>query len=181
MNKIFSSIAPLALFVFLACLPLSPNMAYAQSTTPYPSINWLSFEDAQRRHQTKARKWMIYIYGDVCPACRRLNAETLSHPAVAEYANKYYYAVKFNAHQREPIQFNGKTYAHTTHATSGTSANELAYDLTFNQLSYPQIIILDEQLNNLQPAAGFRNLDEMMRLLQFFGEDFYKWMDWSGF
>jgi hypothetical protein len=59
--------------------------------------------------------------------------------------------------------------------------HELAIFLTRGRLNYPSVVFLDEGLENPQPVSGFQNPVSMDKLLKFFGEDYYKTLDWGIF
>jgi thioredoxin-related protein len=136
-------------------------------------INWMTIAEAQEAMKKEPRKILIDTYTDWCGWCKRMDASTFSHPDIVKYVNKKYYAVKFDAEQMEDVVFNGKTYKHQGGA-GRQGYHELAYALMNGKMSYPTIIYLDEDLNNLSPVAGFMKASQIDMVLKFFGENHYK-------
>jgi thioredoxin-related protein len=57
----------------------------------------------------------------------------------------------------------------------------LALALTRGKLSYPSVVILDENLNIIQPIQGFVERDKFSKILVYFALDKYKRMPWVTF
>ena len=64
-----------------------------------------------------------------------MDSETYSNQVIADYVNKNFYAVKFNAEQKTDVVLNGKTYKFL--ASGGRGYNELAAELLGGQMGYP--------------------------------------------
>jgi thioredoxin-related protein len=46
-------------------------------------------------------------------------------------------------------------------------------------MSYPTTIFLDEKFGMLSPVPGFQTTEQLMPILYFFGENYYKNMKWD--
>ena len=97
MNRSLVFLTSLALLaVTLAFRPL----ALTPTHDPEPTkIKWLTIEQAYALNQKEPRKMVIDVYTDWCGWCKVMDRETFSKPAIAEFVNKNYYAVKLNAEQ----------------------------------------------------------------------------------
>src|SRR5215467_6428835 len=98
-------------FVLVFALLLSAGASFAQSTS---EIKWLSITEAEKLMKKEPKKVIVDIYTDWCGWCKRLDATTYKDPAVVDYINKNYYAVKFNAESKEDITYEGTTYHYDT-------------------------------------------------------------------
>lgn len=143
-------------------------------------INWLTIEEAEVLNKKEPKKILIDLYTDWCGWCKKMDAQTFSNPEVAAYINKKYYAVKMNAEQRESITFKGQKYDFNPTATRN-GANQLAADLgTSNgRLGFPTVVVLDENLDKLTTDPGFKDIPSMNKLLKYFGDNFYKTLNWE--
>jgi thioredoxin-related protein len=139
------------------------------------NVQWMSLEQAMEKLKTEKRKVFIDVYTDWCGWCKVMDRETFSDPKVAEILNKNFYAVKFNAEQKEDIVFKGKTFKYVENGRY----HELAAALLNNQLSYPTVVFLDEDLNGLMPLPGYRKAPEFHKIIQFIGENHYKTQKWN--
>jgi thioredoxin-related protein len=143
--------------------------------TPEP-LEWITFEEAVEKSKTEKRKIFIDVYTDWCGWCKVMDKETFSDPKVAALLGGKFYAVKFNAEQKEDVTFRGNTFKHVG---DGRGYHQLAASLLNNKLSYPTVVFLDENFDMLMPLPGFRKADEFHKIAQFIGEDHYKTIKWE--
>ena len=73
-------------------------------------INWISIAQLNELYAKNPKPVLIDIYTDWCGWCKEMDRTTYKHDKLANYINEKYYAVKFNAEQKESITFNNKTY-----------------------------------------------------------------------
>jgi len=143
------------------------------------SINWLTWDEAMRKQAKEPRKIIVELYTNWCSWCVKMDKTTFKDPAIVQYINENFYAVKFDAETRTEVSFKGQKFGYIEDGSRGY--NLFSLYLTRGRLTFPSIIFLDETINNPQPVKGFQNVAMMDRLLQFFGENHYKKMDWSLF
>lgn len=160
------------IFIFITLFALS-YLADAQE------IKWYSFEEAVARSKEEPRKLLIDIYTDWCGWCKKMDAEAYSNKHLIEYINKNFYAVKFNAEQKEAIDFNDHTFKYVANGRRGV--HELAMALTNNKLSYPTTVFMDEEFRIIQPIAGYMKASDLHPILQYFGESAYTDTTWEEF
>ncbi len=145
------------------------------------SINWLSWEAAVEKTKEEKKKIIVDIYTEWCGWCKKMDQTTFSDPVLVEYINNYYYAVKFDAQSKEPIEFKNKIYKLENSIWRG-GYHQLASKITNNQLKkLPTIVFLDEEANLLQAIGGFRNTLEMELMSAYFNGDFHKSTPWKTF
>jgi thioredoxin-related protein len=141
----------------------------------------MSFEEAVERSKTEKRKIFIDVFTDWCGWCKVMDKNTFSEAEVAKILNENFYPVKFDAEQKEDVQFNGTTFKFIPSGSKGY--HQLAAALLNNQLSYPTVVFLDEEFRMIQPLAGYQKAPEFHKVIQFIGQDHYKkmkWADWQG-
>ena len=156
------------LFVFFS------NASFAQE-----QVDWITFEEATKRTETAPRKLLIDLYTDWCGWCKKMDKDTYANEEIAKYINKHYYAVKFNAEQKEDVIFQDHVFKFRASGSRGV--HELAAALTNNKLSYPTTVFLNEDLAILQPLPGYYNAQNMEPILKYYGDDAHKETPWPEF
>jgi thioredoxin-related protein len=144
------------------------------------AVKWMTFEEAVEKSKLEKRKIFIDVYTDWCGWCKVMDKETFSEPEVAKILNEKFYPVKFNAEQRENVEFNGTTFKFVP--SGGKGYHELAAALLNNKLSYPTVVFLNEEFAMIQPLPGFQKPEEFHKIIQFIGDDHFKtvtWKDWQ--
>ena len=143
------------------------------------AIKWMTFEQAIKESQKNKKKVFIDVYTDWCGWCKKMDATTFANPKIAAYVNQYFYAVKFNAEQKEPINFREREFKFIPNGQRGY--HELAAELMQGKLSYPTIVYLDKDLNLIQPIPGFQTPEAIEPIINFFGSDKYRSISWEAF
>lgn len=160
-------------FVVVACLFLALNLQAQE-------VNWLTFEEAIELNSKEPRKIMIDVFTDWCGWCKVMDKNTFNQKVIAEYLNKTYYPVKFNAEQKEEVTFNKKIYKFVAQGARGY--HELAAALLNGQMSYPSVVFLDEQVRIIHIEKGYVKAEPFDKILKFIGGNYYhteSWADWQ--
>lgn len=158
----FSKLCSLSLFavlgavIFFSCYPQDRADAKALAyENEAKSIQWHSIDDLAELQKQSDKKIMIDIYTDWCKWCKVMDQKTFADPTMIPFLQKNYHMVKFNAEHKTPIQFNGKTYDFKEGGRRGY--NELASKLLNGKLSFPSVVVLDENLNVISVQKGFKD------------------------
>ncbi|MFN4246177.1 MAG: thioredoxin family protein [Flavipsychrobacter sp.] len=133
-------------------------------------IEWISFEEAEKRMQKEPRKVWIDVYTDWCGWCKVMDKKTFTHPEVIKYINTKYYAIKFNAERTDSFSFAGKKWGFMPEY----KANGLAVQLMNGQMSYPTSIVMVENFQNPSAIPGYLAVGQIEPILKYIGEDIYK-------
>ena len=143
------------------------------------TLTWISFEQAVELQKKEPRKILIDVYTDWCGWCKKMDKYTYTDQSVINNLNTKYYLVKFNAEQKEDIQFKDKVFKFKAEY----KAHELAVSLLNGQMSYPSTVFLDEDMNILTTVPGYLTPKEINPILVYFGDNIYKtknWKEYSG-
>ncbi len=163
--------SPFILVVLLFCF----HVASAQK------INWLTIEEAELASKKEPKKILIDVYTDWCGWCKKLDATTFKNKEIVDQINKYYYPVKLNGEYRGTLHFKGVLFNYEDLGSGKRGYHELAAGFLQGKMSYPTVVILDEELTVLQSFNGYFTAKEFFPILQYLGEDIYKtkaWMDY---
>jgi thioredoxin-related protein len=146
----------------------------------------LSIEEAQAKTKKEPRPLMVDVYTSWCGPCKMLDAKTFSDPRLADYVNKHFYPVKFNAESGTAVTFKGQKLENPEYNPSSTGRNgthQLTYAIANVQgrIAYPTVVYIDSDLNVLAPVQGYLTPDQMEPILNYFGEEHYKTKDYQTF
>ncbi|MAO09161.1 MAG: thioredoxin family protein [Alteromonas sp.] len=156
--------------ITILLLLFSVSLASAQE------IKWMTMEDALAAQAKNPKKIFVDMYTVWCGPCKMLDKNTFSNPDVANFINKNFYAVKFNAEGNAKINYKGKLYANPSYdpakATRRNSAHQFSRYLGVT--AYPTVIFLDENGNLINRVKGYRTPQQMELFLKLFGTDLWK-------
>lgn len=158
-------------------------IVFSTTTHGQAGIKWMTIEEAIEAQQVHKKKIFIDMYTDWCGWCKRMDATTFKDSAIIAKLNSEYYPVKFNAEKNEVITFKGEKYKLIRRGKS--KYHELAVEFMKNSsrpgLSYPTFIFLDEDLNTIQPIKGYKTVEQLLPILDYFGHDYHKQQSWNEF
>jgi len=159
-------------FVLISFFLLGPIHSEAQK------VQWMSFEEAIEAQKKEQKKIFVDLYTDWCGWCKRMDKTTMTDPFIIEYLNSNFYPVKFNAEQKESIQFKGKVFK-LRERKGKRDYHELAAHISRNQLSYPTFIFLNEEAEVIQPVKGYQDATTFKTIMTYIGDDHFKKTPWS--
>jgi thioredoxin-related protein len=165
---------------------LAPAARNASLSTPQAApvvevegVLWLTLEEALELHQKERRKLFVDVYTDWCSWCKKMDKTTFMDPKLSAYVNEHFYPVRFNAEQSEQIEFKSRVYK--ANKAGGRSQHELAVEWLQGRMTFPTVVFLDENLNLIQPIAGYQPADKLLVILQYFATDSHKTTPWEIF
>jgi thioredoxin-related protein len=142
-------------------VPVKPTQTQKPQTVANTSeMKWYTLEEAVEMNKKSPRPMLIDVYTDWCGWCKVMDRQTFADPTVQAYISENFYPVKFNAEQKDIIEFNGKSYKFVAGGRRGH--NELAAHLLNNRLGYPSFAFLDSDYNHLHITVGFKKPDQFM-------------------
>ena len=143
-------------------------------------IKWYSFEEAIELSKEDPKHIFIDMYTDWCGWCKKMDASTFVDPVIVELMNKYFYAVKFDAEQKDTIYFMEKAFVNPT-PEQRRSSHQLAQALLKGKMSYPSFIFLNDKNEWLTVVNGYVKSIDMEPILTYFGEYLYADKTWEQF
>ena len=143
------------------------------------TVKWYTWEEAVKASETEKRKIFVDIYTDWCGWCKEMDKTTFNASNIAKYLNDDFYAVKLNAEQKQDILFKEHTFKFVKQGSKGY--HQLAYELLNGRMSYPTVIVLDEDFARILIAPGYQKANEFEYVLKFAAEEHYKDTTWQDF
>ncbi len=136
-------------------------------------IHWITYKEAvQLNKEGKKRKIITDVFTEWCGWCKRMDASTFNDQAVADYVNKYFWAVKFDAETKDTIVIDKIVYVNQ-HPSANRSTHDLAQKLLQNQMSYPSYVFLNEANQAITIVPGYYPASDFMLVLRFIAENVY--------
>lgn len=136
-------------------------------------IQWMSWEEAVAANKKQPKKLLVDVYTEWCGWCKKMDATVFKDPAIEAYIKENFYAVKFDAEQKETIKYDGHTFNFNPNATR-RGVHDLAIALLDSRMSYPSIVYLDEKRDRISISPGFKPADKFINELNFIQGGHYK-------
>lgn len=138
----------------------------ATTETGGPNIHWLTFEDALALHKVEPKKWLIDVSTEWCGWCKRMDKTTFSDSIVIDHVNANFYAVALDGECKDPIVVGERTYEFVAEGRRGY--HQLPAELMGGKMSYPTIVFLGEELQNLSAIPGYKDAASFLQIVEFF-------------
>ena len=172
MNRLLVFFAAFVVLTFSAFRTNLPTDSLQTGSDEPKHIKWLTIQQAYALTQKKPRKFVIDVYTDWCGWCKVMDRKTFSEPAVIDYVNENYYAVKFNAEQTGDVTLGKQTFKYISGGSRGV--HELAAALMKNQMSYPTTVFMDEKFQLIQPIPGYLDARMFHQIITYFGQNYHQ-------
>jgi thioredoxin-related protein len=153
----------------------------AKPTEAKSLIKWYSFEDAYALSKKKPKKIFVDMYTDWCGWCKKMDSETFANPVIAEYMDKNFYCVKFNAERKDTVIIDGQTFINPNPKGPRPGSHQLAVSLLRGKMSYPSFCFLNEKGQLITVVAGYQQAREFEKILNWYGSDSYLKMQYEEF
>lgn len=140
-------------------------------------INWLTWSEVEEALKKEKKKVFVDVYTDWCGYCKKMDKTTFKDKEIIKYINENFYAVKFDAENKETITLDGNKYKYVKSGKRGY--NQLAADLLKGRLSYPTIVFLNDDLSLIQPIPGYLDAKKMEVIVTYFAENNHKKTPWT--
>jgi len=142
-------------------------------------VKTYSMKEAQELQKKKPKKILVNVYANFCNSCRVMNKTTFSDTSLANYIDKNFYLVNYNAEDADTVNFkNEKLYKQLV---NGYPFNTFTIKVTNGKFSLPCLAILDEQLNTLDVLNYYQHPRNLKPVLVFYGGNHYKTKKWPDF
>jgi thioredoxin-related protein len=133
-------------------------------------INWISIDKAIELQKKSPKKIMIDVYTNWCGPCKMLDKNTFHNKEVADYVNKNYYAVKFNAEGDGIINYKGKKYSNPKYDPARAKGRNYPHEFSnfMGITAFPTIVFMDEKAEMIIPLKGYRTPQQLELYLKMF-------------
>lgn len=144
-----------ALAYYVSCIIVLTSCKQTTSSS-IGELQWLTVEEAiSLAEDGTDKKFLVDVYTDWCGWCKVMDQKTFTDPQLKMYLQENFHLVKFNAEQKEPITFKGKTYEWQDLGRNGV--HNLAVELLQGQMGYPTLVYLDPGLSVIRVSQGYKD------------------------
>lgn len=151
--------------LFMAFLSITffscKNDEYPKNTEG--DITWLTIDQAATLQNQDQKYYFVDIYTEWCGWCKRMDKTTFKEKSVIDALNANFHSVKFDAEQKEAINWQGQQYVFKAGGRKGI--NTLAPVLLKNRLSYPSFVILDSNRQIISNIVGYQKPEQLIAAL----------------
>lgn len=149
--------------------------------TVYPKIpvKTYNINEALALQKKKPKKILVNIYAGFCNSCKVQNKSTFTDTSIANYVNKNFYLVNFDAESNDTVYFNNEK--HYKQVINGYPFNTFAFKVTNGQFSLPSVAVLDEKLITLDVLPMYQHPNNLKPILNYFGSNSYKTKKWQDY
>lgn len=141
------------------------------------AIKWMTWDEAIEANKKDQKVIFIDFYTDWCGWCKRMDKTTFADHDIADYINKNFYPVKFNAEQKETILFDGNEFKWQKGGRNGY--HDLAFSLLDGRLGYPSYVYLSPKYERILISPGFKPVPDLQKELKFVNEGHYSSTSWE--
>lgn len=165
--------------IIIALLAFGSLAFTKDHSTENAEVKWLTVEEAYAQTQVNPKPILIDVYTDWCGWCKKMDKTTYANAEIVNFLNDNYYAVKFDAEQKEDVTIMGHTFKFVAEGRRGY--HELAAALLNGQMSYPSTVFLTDSFHVIQPIPGYLDAKGIEPILHFFATENFQSLDWNTF
>lgn len=156
------------------------DMTFTNNTSPDSGIiKWHTFQEAMELNKTHPKKLLINLYSNTCVSCKVMVKTTFDNPVIAEYINKNFYAVNFDAQTKDTIIFLDQALVNT--GANGGYYHQFALWALKNNKTFPSIIFIGENSQLITAIQQYMTPEYIEPILAFFYTDAFKTTSWEDF
>ena len=152
----------------------SKHFAHTFYDTAYPkvAVKRYKISEIESLQKKKAKKVLVHVNSPFCNTGRVMSVTSFVDTSVANYINKHFYLVDFDATTEDTLVF--KNEKHYKVLVNNFPIHSLALKLTNNRFSLPALSILDETLTPIDVLNFYQSPENLKPILKYIGTNAYK-------
>lgn len=153
-------------YFFVFVFTMISVMSFSQKKKEKETVKWISAESVDDSMAVKPKKIFVEIYTDWCGPCKLMDKKVFPKEEVVQPMNEHYYAIKLNSEKADSLNFNGKDYYLKPYKTAVINELVVEIGLEAGHLSYPTIVILNENYEVIYRYPGMLTVDLLADVLE---------------
>lgn len=141
-------------------------------------IKWLSLEEAEKLQTKDPKKIIVHIVNEWSYTSKMMYANTFNDSVIADYCNKNFYLVRFDALMKDSVVFNNQSFHNNN---PNHPFHQFVVELLQGKMTFPSTVFIDEKKGLLSAVPGYFNNKGIEPILAFFYEEAYKQKQWQEF
>lgn len=162
-------------WLFLICL-IASTVASAQ-------VKWMTMNEALAAQNKEPRKILFKTYTKSCPNCKWMDKHAFAKAGIAQFINKNYYPVAFDAEGKEAITYKGKSYGNKQYQKFPGAQHDFAEAMKI--FEYPTLLFFDEKGHLINPVPGKMDSKKLEIYITMLADETYKSIrtgkDWAAY
>ncbi len=143
-------------------------------------VEWKQPVDVFTKEMKTEKKKMIFLGNyDWCNSCKVEKRSTFTDSVNMAYISKKFDLIEFNPTIKDTLYYKGKVMVNP--GTVQIPYHSLAFELCHGSLSFPSLVILNEENEIVDAIPSFINSVFLNQIAHFYGEDVYKVKSWKDF
>jgi thioredoxin-related protein len=116
----------------------------------------------------EAKPIVFYIFTDWCVYCRQMKKQTFQDANLIKILNKDFYFSQLNAESKKDFKFANQEFSfYPSSRNSGTNELAIALAAEEGQISYPALVVLNQENEIIYKEIGFQTSSQLKRALRF--------------
>jgi thioredoxin-related protein len=140
------------------------------------TMTWLQPTDAFKKNIPADKKTLVMINAPWCSSCR-VTKTSFVDTTLNKYLIEKFNIVDFNPEREDTINFKGQAYNNPKNPQ--IPFHKLALTLSRNSLSFPSLIILDENFNTIDVIPSYISPVFLNEIIHFYGDNIFKTKSWQ--
>lgn len=154
------------------------NTFYDTNFTKVP-VKVYTLSELEKIQKKKPRKVLVNINAEFCNSGKVMTKTTFVDTNVANYINKNFYLLNFDATSNDTIIFKNEKYFKVL--VNNFPLHSLALKFSNNRFSLPTLCLLDEDMNTIDALNFYQSPEHIKPILAFIASNSYKTKTFNDF
>ena len=142
-------------------------------------VEWMMPASAFAGNTPAKKKSFVFINTSWCTSCKVMKITSFNDTLLEKYVASKFNLIDFDPERTDTIHFKGNSYVNQR---SGNSPfHQLALTLGRNSISFPSLIVLDENLETIDVISSYISPEFLNEIAHYYGENIYQSKSWADF